>query len=76
MFAQALILVGVIINLVGCVMFWIAAKRVSTGWFIGSLFCVVWPFFLIAHFSRAWRPFTIWLAGLIIAGVGTMIRGD
>jgi hypothetical protein len=72
MFSQALILAGVIINFVGCIKFWIAAKQVSTGWFIGCLFIFVWPFFLFAHFSKAWRPFVVWLAGLIIAGVGTM----
>jgi hypothetical protein len=76
MFAQALILVGVIINIVGCIKFWVAANRVSTGWFIGCLFIVVWPFFLFAHFSKAWKPFAIWLAGLIMVGVGMMIRGD
>jgi hypothetical protein len=76
MFAQLLILVGLIINLVGCIMFLVAAKRVSTGWFIGCLLCfVVWPFFCFAHFSRAWRPLAIWFGGLIIAGVGAMIGG-
>ena len=75
MFGQALVIVGVIINIVGCIMFWVAAKRVSTGWFIGCLFIVVWPFFLFAHFSRARKPFAIWLVGLFLAAVGTMIRG-
>jgi hypothetical protein len=74
MLANILILVGVIINFVGCIKFWVAANRVSTGWFIGCLFIVVWPFFLFAHFSQARRPFAIWLVGLIIAGIGTMIR--
>jgi hypothetical protein len=75
MFAQALILLGVIINIVGCIKFWVAAKQVSTGWFIGCLFIVVWPFFLFAHFYNAWIQFAIWFAGLIIAGIGTMISG-
>jgi hypothetical protein len=75
MFAQILILIGLIINIVGLMKFWVAARRVSTGWFIGCLFIVVWPFFLLSHFSKAWRPFAIWIAGLIIAGAGAMIRG-
>jgi hypothetical protein len=59
---------------VGYVMFLVAAKRVSTGWFIGCLFLIVWPFFCFSHFSRAWKPLVIWLGGLLIAGIGTMIR--
>lgn len=75
MLAQALILVGVAINLIGCIMFLVAAKRVSTGWFIGCLFGAVWPFFCIAHFSRAWKPLVIWFAGLVITGIGAMLGG-
>lgn len=74
MFAHTLILLGAIINFAGCLMFWIAAKKVSTGWFVGCLFLFVWPFFLIAHFSRAWKPLAVWIAGLLIMAIGTLIK--
>ena len=73
--AQSLFLVGIIINLVGYVMFLVAAKRVSMGWFIGCLFMIVWPFFCFAYFSRAWKPLAVWFAGLLVAGIGTMVGG-
>jgi len=74
MLASALILAGAIINFIGCIRFWVAAKRVSIAWFIGCIFIFVWPFFLFAHFSKAWRPFSVWLFGIIVALIGMAIR--
>ena len=68
---ETLMLIGLIVNLIGTVKFLVAAARVSTGWFIGCLFCVVWPFFCLAHFSEARKPLLIWFVGLVIAGIGT-----
>ena len=70
MFAKGLILLGMIICIAGSIRFLVAAKRVSTGWFIGCLFVFVWPVFIVLHFSKAWRPMAIWLVGFIIARVG------
>jgi fucose permease len=76
MMALALIVLGNVISLVGCIKFWVAAKSVSMGWFLGCLLIIAWPFFLIAHFSKAWKPFAICLVGLVIIEVGTVIRGN
>ena len=74
MLAEILILIGLVISVVGHLQMWVAARRVSTGWFIVCLCWLLWPFFLVAHFPQARRPFAIWLAGLLIAGIGTMLR--
>jgi hypothetical protein len=73
LFGEILMLVGLIVNIVGSVKFLVAAKRVSTGWFIGCLFCIVWPFFCLTHFSEARKPLLIWFIGFLIAGFGTMM---
>jgi hypothetical protein len=69
-----LILAGAALNLIGCVRFWVAANKVSRGWFIACLSIIGWPFFLITHFSKAWRPFGVWLLGLILAMIGGWIK--
>jgi hypothetical protein len=76
MISELLILAGAIINFVGCVMFWVAAKRVGTGWFIACLTIVGWPFFLVAHFHQALKPFAIWLAGFGLVIIGVVIGGS
>lgn len=60
---------------VGYVMFLVAAKEVSLSWFFACLFlgCIAWPFFCIAHFSRAWKPLAISFVGNILAAIGCEI---
>src|SRR5579859_4809139 len=70
---QILILVGLVINIVGHFKIWVAANRVSRGWFVACILVIGWPFFLLAHFSQARGPFAVWFLGLIVIGVGMMI---
>jgi uncharacterized membrane protein len=74
MFAKTLILAGAIINFIGGIRFLVAARKAGTAWFIGCIFIFVWPCFLFAHFSKAWRPFSAWLFGIIVALIGAAIR--
>jgi hypothetical protein len=73
MLGAILMLVGGITNLVGAVMLLAAAKRVGVGWFIGCLFTILLPFFCIAYWQEARKPFCLWISGFLVAGIGTMI---
>jgi hypothetical protein len=72
--AGMLVLAGALMNLIGCVRFLVAANRVGRGWLVVCLFTVGWPFFLLMHFSKAWKPFGVWLLGLALVGLGAWIR--
>lgn len=68
--AQAITVAGLIIMVVGYARFLAAARQVNMGWFFACLFVFVWPFFCMAHFSRAWKPLAVWLGGLVLATIG------
>jgi hypothetical protein len=72
--AQILIFAGIIISLLGLVRILVAAYKVSVIWFIVSLFFFGWLLFVIFHFEKAWRPFSIWLLGIMVTLLGMAIR--
>ncbi len=70
----AIILLGVIICLIGGLLFLVAAFRTSIWWGLACLFLpIVSLFFLIVHWSEAKKPFFLQLAGFVVILVGAFI---
>jgi hypothetical protein len=70
--AMAMVVVGFISMFAGYVLCLLAAKQVSLSWFLACLIlgCLAWPFFCVTHFSSAWKPLIVWIAGLLLAAMG------
>jgi hypothetical protein len=54
----------------------VLAYRAGFGWFLGCLFFPVaaWIFFIL-HARETWRPVSLSLAGVVLAGIGYHIGG-
>ena len=70
---MSLIVIGCLTNLIGGLMVLVLAKRVSVLWFLVCLLSFVVPVFALAYWQVAKKAFLIWLAGLLVAGVGSMM---
>lgn len=71
-----LIVVGIIIALVGGIMFLIVAFKESVVWAIGCLVIPLVSFiFLFKHWSKASKPFFIQMGGVLIASIGGALSG-
>jgi hypothetical protein len=71
-----LLVVGIIASIVGELMFLVVAYKRSLLWFFGCLFVpiVCWIFFFL-NMKTTIKPFTIQVAGLVLACVGGYISG-
>jgi hypothetical protein len=69
-------IVGIIVLIVGSIMFLIAAFKEHILWGLGSLFV---PFvslvFLIMHWSVAKKPFLIQIIGAVLMIIGAVLGG-
>ena len=65
-----LLIAGLVINTLGGTMTLVAARRISTAWFIGCMFGIAWPLFCVVHFRCAWKPLLVWLLGLCLVQMG------
>jgi hypothetical protein len=71
-----LLVLGLILWLVGEVMFLTVAYRRSLLWFFGCLFVpIVWFIFFFMNLRATGRPFVISLAGLLVVGLGGWMAG-
>ena len=70
---MSLMVIGCMTNLIGGIMVLVVARRVSSLWFLGCLLSLALPFFVVAYWHIARKPFLIWLAGLLVAGAGSML---
>jgi FtsH-binding integral membrane protein len=69
-----IILLGIVIFIIGGLLFLVAAFRESIWWGLACLFLPVVPlFFLIVHWQNAKKPFFIQLAGFVVILVGAII---
>jgi len=69
--AATLLVIGLIIYLIGVVLFMIAECHESVWWFLGGLvFPIIHFVFLCVHFNEGWSS-----AKTILAGVGVMALG-
>jgi hypothetical protein len=71
-----LLAVGIIISLVGELMFLAVAYKRSLLWFFGCLFVpiVCWIFFFLNMKTTA-KPFILQVVGLLLAGLGSYMAG-
>lgn len=69
-------ILGTLACLAGEWRFLVITYRHGMAWFFGSLFVpIVSVAFLCLHFKESWRPFTLSLVGLVVAGVGGGMAG-
>lgn len=68
--------VGIIVSLVGELMFLVVAYKRSLLWFLGCLFIpiVCWIFFFLNMKTTA-KPFILQVMGLLLAGLGSYMAG-
>jgi hypothetical protein len=73
---DVVLLLGAIVCLYGQVRFLVVAYNRSLWWFFGCLFVplVDWIFFFL-NLKTTIRPFTISIAGLIVAAIGAWLAG-
>ena len=74
--AYILFVVGVLVSIVGEVMFLTAAYRRSLLWFLGCLFLpIVWIVFFLLHLKETWRPVLMCATGFVVSSVGYWAGG-
>jgi len=67
---------GVLVSIVGEVMFLTAAYRRSVLWFLGSLFLpVVWLVFFLMHLKETWKPVLMCMSGFVVSCLGYWAGG-
>ena len=68
-----LLFLGWITAVAGTWMLLLAAMRVGPRWLLGCLFLVAWPVFRYIHFTRAWKPLTVFAAGILLQEMGVLL---
>jgi hypothetical protein len=67
---------GLIVGLIGDVIFLAAAYRHGLWWFLGCLFIpIVWVLFFFLNVKETLKPFVISFAGFLLAGTGGLMAG-
>jgi len=71
-----LLAIGIIMGIVGDVMFLTVAYKRSLWWFFGCLFIpIIWVMFFLMNVKATIKPTCLSLLGLLLAGFGCWMAG-